>query len=268
VTRTGSCLVVAFAFAISWGGAGAAESPPADEDAEPERAPGSTTLGAPAPPETPAPLLAPPPRPEPAPPAPEPAVTKDLAPDPRFGDPGQIALNGALSASVGHLGYDSADASSTSVSVEPAFDYFSAQNFSEGVTAFFRYNDGRSGDREVSSTTVGATGRIGHNFWLGRVVSLWPKLSLGVWHTWYSYAVPAFGATATINGVTVEVGPSTHLDENVWFAEIQAPVLFHLAPHFYVGFGPDVFVDLIHSVESAKNLRRFVGAFSTLGGWF
>ena len=35
--------------------------------------------------------------------------------NPRFGDVGQVALNGALSGSIGHLGYDSSDASSTNI---------------------------------------------------------------------------------------------------------------------------------------------------------
>lgn len=252
--------------------AAAADEPaPAEEAAEPERAPPSTTLDAPAPAETPAPLLAPPPRPDSAP-EPEPAVTKELAPDPRFGDPGQIALNGSLSASVGHLGYDSTDNTSTTVNVAPAFDYFSARNFSEGVTAFFRYGSSQSGGgRGGTSTSVGATARVGHNVWLDDRLSFWPKLAFGVWHTWYSYSL-AFASgvrsSVTIDGLTIEIGPSQKLSENVFFAEIEAPFLFHLAPHFYVGFGPDVFVDLVHSVESVKNLRRFVGAFSTLGGWF
>jgi len=268
VTRTGLQLIVAVAICGGAAAAAADEPPPSDEAAEPERAPGTTTLGAPAPAEAPAPLLAPPPRAEPAAPPREPDETKVLPADPRFGDPGQIALNGALSASFGHLGYDTTDNSNTSVSVEPAFDYFSTRNFSEGVTAFVRYSSSEFREGSTgSATTVGATARLGQNVWLGDRVSLWPKLSVGVWHVWYSYSSVA-GGTVTIDGLTIPISSSTHLSESVLFAELQAPVLFHLASHFYFGFGPDVFVDLVHSVESAKNLRRFVGASSTLGGWF
>ena len=38
--------------------------------------------------------------------------------------------------------------------------------------------------------------------------------------------------------------------------------------HFFVGLGPDAYADVLHSVGSAHNLRRFVGASSTVGGWF
>jgi hypothetical protein len=51
-------------------------------------------------------------------------------------------------------------------------------------------------------------------------------------------------------------------------AELQAPFLFHVAPHFFVGIGPDAYVDVLHSVDNAHNLRRFVGVSSTVGGWF
>src|SRR5204863_8841802 len=110
---------------------------------------------------------------------PDPQILSE-ARDPRFGDAGQVTLNGALSASVGHLGYDSSDVSSTNVSVEPAFDYFVSPNFSEGGSAFFRYtNATSSGGVDYEATMVGATGRIGGNLWLGARVSFWPRLGVG-----------------------------------------------------------------------------------------
>jgi hypothetical protein len=38
--------------------------------------------------------------------------------------------------------------------------------------------------------------------------------------------------------------------------------------HFFLGFGPDGYIDVAHSVGSASNRRRFIGASSTIGGWF
>ena len=46
--------------------------------------------------------------------------------EPRFGDAGQVTLNGTLDASFGRLGYDSSNSSTTSFAVQPAFDYFAA----------------------------------------------------------------------------------------------------------------------------------------------
>ena len=66
--------------------------------------------------------------------------------EPRFGDAEQVALNGALSAGFGRLGYESGNSSSTSFGVEPAFDYFAVPGFSQGATAFFRYLNTEAGN--------------------------------------------------------------------------------------------------------------------------
>ncbi len=187
----------------------------------------------------------------------------------RFGDPGQFVLSGALSASFGHLGYSTGDNTTTSFGIEPAFDYFSTQNFFEGASAFIRYSDGTSGiGIESKSLSLGVTGQIGFNFWLGDRVSFCPKLSLGVWQTRTTYEAPSFNFTVSIDGLAVPLGPSTEVTENAVFVQLYAPFLFHLAQHFFIGFGPDVYTDLLHSVESASNRRIFLGASSTVGGWF
>jgi len=267
-------VATAVAFSFSFADvARAAEPPETAEPAVTDTAPPEPSLSAPAPPPAPAPLLMRPPSDGAGAPAVPAAVDPDAkalrAADPRFGDAGQVALNGTLSASIGHLGYDNGDSSSTSVSVEPAFDYFSASNFSEGATAFFHYGASTSPSGvEGRSTTVGVTGRIGPNFWLGGRFSFWPKLGVGAWRNWLTYSAPTPGYTVTIDGVVFPIGPSSHFKEDAVFIEVQAPFLFHLARHFFVGFGPNAYVDVLHSVDSAKNRRRFVGAASTVGGWF
>jgi hypothetical protein len=197
------------------------------------------------------------------------AETKVLQADPRFGNPGQIALSGALSASIGHLGYDSSSASSTSISVEPAFDYFASRNFTQGVSALFRYTDGTSGfGVKNDSKTLGVTGRIGRNVWLGRRVSLWPRLGLDAWRTWLHFDAPTAGFGVTIGGSNFSIGPSSDFTEKGLTLGLAAPVLLHVTRHFFVGFGPDAYVDVFHSVNNVSNRRRFVGASSTVGGWF
>lgn len=271
-----SRMILVAGLALGLEGAAAADEAQADEaTAEPDAtaspaAPGSAITTAPVPPVAPAPLL--PPRGDGTAGAPgvaDPDAKMLRAADPRFGDGGQVALTGALSASIGHLGYDSSDASSTNVSVEPAFDYFAAQNTSQGATAFFRYTESVSGNGvNVDATTVGVTGRLGQNVWLGGRVSFWPKLAVGVWHSWIHYSAPRDGFTVSIDGKTVPIGPSSRFKEDALFIELQAPFLFHVARHFFVGIGPDAYVDVLHSVDSAQNRRRFVGASSTVGGWF
>ena len=255
----------------------AAESPAPGasvvEPAQTEETPGATIPTAPATPPAPPPLVAPPaavqlPDEAPAKPA-APASEASPARDPRFGAAEQIALNGTLSASLGYLGYESGSSSNTNVSVEPAFDYFTLANLSQGATAFVRYASSTTASGvDAKSTLVGVTGRIGNNFWLASGVSFWPKLAVGIWHNWLTYSAPSTGYTVTIDGVVMPIGPNSHFSEDALFLEVQAPVLLHLARHFFVGFGPDAFVDVLHAAGSASNRRRFVGASSTIGGWF
>ena len=247
--------------------------PPSTEPAgEP---PASLTIvpPAPAPPTVAAPLVVEPPATTTSKPAPAAVPSSAEAaplpkPEPRFGDEGVMAFTGALSASFGHLGYSSGDGSTTSVSIQPAFDYFSGPNFSEGVTALFRYTDSMSGiDITDRTLTFGVTVALGGNFWLGDRVSFWPKLSLGVWESQSTLSAPT-GGSVSVNGTAFPIGPDTVITEHAAFAQLYAPFLFHLARHFFVGFGPDGYVDLVHSANSVDNRRLFLGASSTVGGWF
>ena len=179
-----------------------------------------------------------------------------------------MAFTGALSASFGHLGYSSGDGSTTSVSIQPAFDYFSGPGFSEGISVLFRYTDSTSGiDITDTTLTFGVTVALGGNLWLGDRVSFWPKLSLGVWHSRSSLAA-LNGGYVSVNGTSFPIGPDTVISENAAFVQIYAPFLFHLARNFFVGFGPDGYTDLVHSANNVDNRRLFIGASSTIGGWF
>ena len=179
-----------------------------------------------------------------------------------------MAFTGALSASFGRLGYSSGSSTSSSVSIQPAFDYFSGPGFSEGITALFRYTDSTSGiDITDKILTFGVTAAAGGNFWLGDRVSFWPKLSLGVWESRSTLSAP-MGGSVSVNGTPFPLGPDTKITENAAFVQLFAPFLFHLARHFFVGFGPDAYADLVHSANSIDNRRLFVGASSTVGGWF
>jgi hypothetical protein len=53
---------------------------------------------------------------------------------------------------------------------------------------------------------------------------------------------------------------------------LHAPVLFHPAPHFFVGLGPHLFHDLSRALRGAdavsNSKRTFFGISTTVGGWF
>ena len=206
-------------------------------------------------------------------PSPEepPYIPTVVAPSPeaRFGDAGEMVINGALSGSIGHLGYSSGGSSTTSFGIEPAFDYFSWRNFSQGASAFFRYNDSLSGIKlENKSVTFGITGHLAFNLWLGDHVSLWPRLALGVWQSQVTYYVPPGTFSVSVDGRAFSISSGTEISEDAVFVELYAPFLFHLAQHFFVGLGPQAYADLFHSANGLTNRRMFVGAESTIGGWF
>lgn len=186
---------------------------------------------------------------------------------PRFGEQGQIVLSGALSASFGHLGYDNSDAGSSFVELEPAFDYFIGRNFSLGAAAFGRYARVSSAIGSNTETlAAGVYARGGSNTPISNLFSLRTLTSLGVWVQRTSFEAPGSGYMTSVGGQAVAVGPD--VTETVVVAELFVPLLLHPATHFFVGLGPDVYLDLAHTVESSSNRRLFVGATSTVGGWF
>ena len=274
MTRIPSRLFLVAGFAVWFEGVALADEPEA-EDPTPESAAGATRVApdptiptVPTPPPTPAPLLPAPGNAAPAVSGEEPE-TKILLAEPRFGDPGQISLSGALSASLGHRSYDSSNASSTTVSVEPAFDYFTSPNFSQGASVLFRYSDGAVGNGvKVNATTLGVTGRIGRNVWLGGRVSSGRGSPSRRGERGYTLRRQTTGFGVTIGGSPFPIGPSSDFTEKGLTLGLQAPFLVHLTRHFFVGFGPDVYIDVFHSVENVSNRRRFVGASSIVGGWF
>jgi len=165
-------------------------------------------------------------------------------------------VNGALSANFGHLGYSTPGSSTTSVGIEPAFDYFVARNISWGGSVFVRYSDVTSLGNETKDLSFGITGQVGSNLWLTRrLLSVWPRLFVGALENRLTYLVSSDGS-------------STNTTEKIAFVELYVPLLLHLAPHVFVGFGPEAFADAYHTVGETSNLRRFWGAESIVGGWF
>ena len=188
----------------------------------------------------------------------------------RFGGAGQFVFDGALSASLGRLGFG-AGGSTTSFGIQPAFDYFAAPNFSLGVSAQLRHIDnepGNSGNFYVlgtSTLTLGLSAAVGFNAWLADRVSFWPRLSLGVSQNRQTFSsssevVPANGAPVQVTGAP-EV-------QTIVVVELFAPLLVHPTQHFFIGFGPDLYADLHNTFNGASNKRTFLGAESTIGGWF
>jgi len=242
----------------------------------------------PPPPEWPGPAFEPPhlpsdtptPTATQAPAAPPPATAPTSNPpaiappkEPEFGDRGEYVLSGAFFLNFGHLGYSKTDASTTSVSIQPSFDYFIAPNYFMGGAIFLSHADTVAGiGVETNSITYGAYLHLGGNVPLGSSFSWRPQGSIGVWSQQTEYTAPRVqsgGFTGSVGGQAVSIEPSgTTVTETVVVAEIFAPFLLHPARHFFIGFGPDFYVDLSHTIGNGENNRTFIGASSIIGGWF
>jgi len=176
----------------------------------------------------------PPPAPQPSPPGSAAAV--------RFGAPGTLAISS--DANVGFFGSSvSGGASSWTFVIVPAADYFlSLRGFSIGGQISYMHG---SPAAESTIDSFGIGPRAGYNIPINDLISIWPKL-------------------AFIFADQVQTGArSTTFD-----VQLYAPVLFHLAPHFFVGLGPQIQTDLIVSA-SAPGAGRTTsyGLYFTIGGW-
>jgi len=78
-------------------------------------------------------------------------------------------------------------------------------------------------------------------------------------------ATPGPSGATSLTGVGA---PGTSQDESWISASVYLPFLIHPVEHFFVGFGPEAFIDLTTGVASRDGKPFFVGASLTIGGWF
>jgi long-subunit fatty acid transport protein len=119
------------------------------------------------------------------------------------------------------------------ISLNPAVDYFIANNVSVGGSVSFSYDS--SG---TATTRVGIGARAGYNLNLTGQVGFWPSLRLFAEHVNANHT----GSSDSSFGVF-------------------APFLYHLTPHFFLGAGPDFNLGL--SGGSSKEY----GIDFIIGGW-
>lgn len=177
-------------------------------------------------------------------PALDPTRDTGTGPSRVFGGVGQTAFSSDVALTIQHSSQDS-----TSVQFAPAADYFVVQNFSVGATLAIDYVNAADSD----STRFSIGPRIGYNIPFTDTVGLWPKLGFAYSHTSVSVDVPTEDDDTELT--TSRSG--NHITLNLF-----APVMFHPAEHFFVGFGPFLDADL-----SGKNKTTTFGGRLTLGGW-
>jgi hypothetical protein len=136
----------------------------------------------------------------------------------------------------------------TTLSLAPAADYFVIENLSVGGSIGVQYT--KAGESHGSRFTIGP--RVGYNFELSRLLSVWPRLGINYAHTGGDSPTLARNQSAAIG----------NNDNNGVALLIFVPLMVHPAPHFFAGLGPFVETDM-----SGDNRATSWGIRLTLGGW-
>jgi hypothetical protein len=129
------------------------------------------------------------------------------------------------------------DPTGTSFTLQPAVQYFFAQNVSFGGSVLFGYSN--SGGQ--SATQFGVAPELGYHVPLSETWSFWPGVSLGF--TTFS-ASPGTSSTSA-------------------YVSIHAPFLIHPAEHFFFGAGPGLSLGL----AGDNKVSAIEGSF-VIGGYF
>jgi hypothetical protein len=180
----------------------------------------------------------------------------------RFGDARVLVVNGTITGAI--HGSNSVGSATYDLTVAPGFNYFVAPNFSAGASVLIGYDRiTPSGTLGETTWRFGVTGQLGFDLWLSERLSLWPSALL----TCEQIRVETFVAALPPSGLMV--APAGADVASIVSTEIYAPLLFHPAKHFFIGFGPFVSTDLHNSTgfEGTSNRATVFGASSTIGGW-
>ena len=188
-----------------------------------------------------------------------------------FGGPGTLAISSDMNlalqgcsgcASPVTLGYgplgNTANSSGWLFTLAPAADYFVIQGLSIGAQIAYTHvhTNLSTGTGSSSSTTAdtdlfGIGARVGYNIPIMDLLSWWPKVGI----------------------VFTNVSTTGNLSGNTFDLQLYAPLLLHLAPHFFAGLGPNLQTDLSASASasgvSAPSVPKATsyGLLFTIGGW-
>jgi hypothetical protein len=131
-------------------------------------------------------------------------------------------------------------------------DYFIADQLSIGAAVGFGNQDVTSiANYTIHSFILSAS--MGYNLWLSPALSWWPRVEPTVSREWTD------GSSGP--GIILESFSSTRVD-----AIATAPLLWHAAPHLFVGFGPRAVINLWDTRTDYTTVFRLQLGLS-IGGW-
>jgi len=175
--------------------------------------------------------------------------TQANSPVDQFAGKGQLAISSDAALSISNTSLSGANGSTTTFQFAPAVDYFVIRNLSIGGSVLFNYSSAGSGH----STSFGVGPRVGYNFPLSDLVSVWPKAGMSISSTNQTIDV--------VNPVT-NTTSSTSASNTAIALNLFVPLMFHPAPHFFAGFGPFLDTDLSGDAKATT-----FGGKLTIGGW-
>ena len=208
--------------------------------------------------------------PIPSDPTARPPVTEKL-PSPRFGERGQVVLSADLELRFRAQWSDGDDPrSSFAFAVSPSFDAFVGDDFTLGAFASYGSTTSRAFGPDGSlidyTTSGGGLGaRIGFNAPIGRWLSWWPRFSLAWSETSSAASVVTPSTAARASGA----GGYDYTQSGLYIY-LQAPLLVHPAPHWFLGVGPVLYQDLSRGFKDSPrtNNRTTIGFAYSVGGYF
>jgi hypothetical protein len=184
-----------------------------------------------------------------------------------FGGPGTLAISSDFNLGFTGQSVSNNGPSTWTFTLAPAADYFVIQGLSIGGQVAYAHSHSSLTDAAGTSTTndqdtFGIGARIGYNIPISDFLSFWPKVGLI-----FNVVSGNFGGTGTTTGA------NNGYSGNAFDVQVYAPLLLHLAPHFFMGLGPGVQTDLTASQsqggQSSTNPSKTTsyGLYFTIGGW-
>lgn len=195
------------------------------------------------------------------------------APRPHLGDRGQVLITTDADLHFASSWWSDDHSGQTSWWIRPALEVFVLKNFSVGgaltlghttmksqTTLSIASVNGQSANvplmSKTSSSTLQLVPHAGYNLALADWVSLYARLGV------------------VLGFELADLGGSEHNSARYLGLSLSAPLMFHVAPHFEIGFGPNFYVDLLRSHSQTPNVVApggkvaSIGMDMLVGGWF
>jgi len=188
----------------------------------------------------------------------EPPTSRTEARARRFGDQGTFVITNDTDGYALSTGYAGTSASNLNILVEPGFDYFVTDHFSIGLDLWAMHSksvgfDASGNQIMYSSTGFGFAPRFGFDVPITDALSWYPRASIGL---------------GPLNQDETSNGAENQHTYTRLFVNLEAPLLVHVARHFFVGAGPTVYHELSSTDQNdVSNQATQFGASALVGGW-